>query len=86
MRLALSKQYTRQTCARSVSTIGHLQHGWQSDRPECASRRNIATPRWYADDIDVALLVDQKQFDQLIEQSFAKEVAKVRAEVSIHCG
>jgi hypothetical protein len=31
------------------------------------------------DDIDVALLVNQEQFDRLIEQSFAKEVAKVRA-------
>ena len=32
-----------------------------------------------ADDIDVALLVDQKQFDRLIEQSFVNQVAKVRA-------
>jgi len=31
------------------------------------------------DDIDVALLVDQEQFDRLIEQSFPKEVAKVSA-------
>jgi hypothetical protein len=30
-------------------------------------------------DIDVALLVDQGQFDKLIEQSFANAVAKVRA-------
>ncbi|MEO7730521.1 MAG: DUF4157 domain-containing protein [Kofleriaceae bacterium] len=30
-------------------------------------------------DVDVALLVSQQQFDKLIEQSFAKEVAKVRA-------
>jgi hypothetical protein len=30
-------------------------------------------------DIDVALLVDQTQFDKLIEQSFPKEIAKVRA-------
>lgn len=29
-------------------------------------------------DIDVALLVDQAQFDKLIEQSFARECAKVR--------
>lgn len=34
-----------------------------------------ASPR----DIDVALLVNQEQFDQLIEQSFANQVAKVRA-------
>lgn len=32
-----------------------------------------------AGDIDVALLVDQAQFDKLIEQSFANQVAKVRA-------
>jgi Domain of unknown function (DUF4157) len=30
-------------------------------------------------DVDVALLVTEQQFDKLIEQSFAKEVAKVRA-------
>jgi hypothetical protein len=38
-----------------------------------------ATCRPATEDIDVALLVDQSQFDKLIEQSFAKEAAKVRA-------
>jgi hypothetical protein len=44
-----------------------------------AAIQGSAVYRPAADDIDVALLVDQKQFDQLIEQSFAREVAKVRA-------
>ena len=44
-----------------------------------AAIQGSAVYRPAADDIDVALLVDQKQFDQLIEQSFAKEAAKVRA-------
>lgn len=37
-----------------------------------------ATYRPAADDIDVALLVDQQQFNRLIEQSFPNQVAKVR--------
>ncbi len=44
-----------------------------------AAIQGSAVYRPTADDIDVAVLVDQKQFDQLIEQSFPKEVAKVRA-------
>lgn len=44
-----------------------------------AAIQGSAVYRPAADDIDVALLVDQKQFDQWIEQSFPKEVAKVRA-------
>jgi len=44
-----------------------------------AAIQGSAVYRPAADDIDVALLVDQKQFDQLIEQSFANQVAKVRA-------
>lgn len=44
-----------------------------------AAIQGSAVYRPAADDIDVALLVDQKQFDQLIEQSFPKEVAKARA-------
>jgi len=44
-----------------------------------AAVQGSAVYRPTAGDIDVALLVDQKQFDKLIEQSFAKQVAKVRA-------
>lgn len=44
-----------------------------------AAVQGSAVYRPAADDIDVALLVEQKQFDQLIEQSFPREVAKVRA-------
>lgn len=44
-----------------------------------AAVQGSAVYRPAADDVDIALLVDQKQFDQLIEQSFPKEVAKVRA-------
>jgi hypothetical protein len=44
-----------------------------------AAVQGSAVYRPTADDIDVALLVDQKQLDQLIEQSFPREVAKVRA-------
>jgi hypothetical protein len=44
-----------------------------------AAIQGSAVYRPAADDIDVALLVDQKQFDQLIEQSFPNQVAKVRA-------
>ena len=44
-----------------------------------AAFQGSAVYRPAADDIDIALVVDQKQFDQLIEQSFPKEVAKVRA-------
>jgi hypothetical protein len=44
-----------------------------------AAVQGSATYRPAADDIDVALLVDQRQFDKLIEQSFPREVAKVRA-------
>jgi hypothetical protein len=43
-----------------------------------ATIQGSAVYRPAATDIDVALLVDQKQFDQLIEQSFPKEVAKLR--------
>jgi hypothetical protein len=43
-----------------------------------AAVQGSAVYRPTADDIDVALLVDQKQFDRLIEQSFPREVAKVR--------
>ncbi|TMQ15512.1 MAG: DUF4157 domain-containing protein [Deltaproteobacteria bacterium] len=44
-----------------------------------AAVQGSAVYRPAADDIDVALLVEQKQFDQLIEQSFPNQVAKVRA-------
>lgn len=43
-----------------------------------AAIQGSAVYRPAADDIDVALLVNQEQFDQLIEQSFANEVSKVR--------
>jgi hypothetical protein len=44
-----------------------------------AAIHGSATYRPKADDVDVAILVDQAQFNRLLEQSFPKEIAKVRA-------
>jgi hypothetical protein len=46
---------------------------------ENAAVQGSAVYRGSPNDIDVALLVDQKQFDKLIEQSFSNQVTKVRA-------
>jgi hypothetical protein len=50
-----------------------------------AAIQGSAVYRPTADDIDVALLVDQKQFDRLIEQSFPKELPRYAPEASTRC-